>query len=105
MLELLHMKGVGPPQETEMGLAPRLNLITGDNGLGKSCLLDVAWWALTRTWARNVAIPDAPPAKPFIEYAYTKATPSSYSYRSHFDRATGQWSVKRSRPAIPGLVL
>ena len=28
----------------EMELAPRLNLITGDNGLGKSFLLDVAWW-------------------------------------------------------------
>jgi hypothetical protein len=33
-----------------MELAPRLNLITGDNGLGKSFLLDVAWWALTRRW-------------------------------------------------------
>lgn len=33
-----------------MNLAPRLNLIAGDNGLGKTLLLDAAWWALARTW-------------------------------------------------------
>jgi hypothetical protein len=105
MLELLHLKEVGPPPEMKMELASRLNLITGDNGLGKSFLLDVAWWALTRTWARNLVIPDAPPAEPVIEYSYTKSTPGSYSYTSIFDRATGRWPVKNSRPAIPGLVL
>ena len=38
MLERLHFKKVGPPPEMKMELAPRLNLITGDNGLGKSIL-------------------------------------------------------------------
>ena len=52
MLESIHLKDVGPAPEMKMDLAPRLNLITGDNGLGKSFLLDVAWWVLTRTWAR-----------------------------------------------------
>lgn len=46
MLKSIHLKNVGPAPEMEMELAPRLNLITGDNGLGKSFLLDVAWWAL-----------------------------------------------------------
>lgn len=50
MLESIHLKNLGPAPEIKMELAPRLNLITGDNGLGKSLLLDVAWWALTRTW-------------------------------------------------------
>ncbi|WP_218969708.1 hypothetical protein, partial [Candidatus Synechococcus spongiarum] len=35
-------------------MAPRLNLSIGDNGLGKSFLLDVAWWALTRKWPRDL---------------------------------------------------
>ena len=54
MLEYLHLTNVGPAPEMEMELAPRLNLITGDNGLGKSFLLDVAWWALTRRWPHDL---------------------------------------------------
>lgn len=57
LLESLHLQNIGPAAEMNMDLAPRLNLITGDNGLGKSFLLDVAWWALTRTWAREMVIP------------------------------------------------
>ena len=43
MLERLHLKNVGPAPYLRFEPAQRLNLITGDNGLGKSCLLDVAW--------------------------------------------------------------
>jgi hypothetical protein len=57
MLEHLHLRNVGPAPEIEMELAPRLNLVTGDNGLGKSFLLDVMWWAMTQTWAREKARP------------------------------------------------
>lgn len=105
MLESLHLNSVGPAPEMKMELAERLNLITGDNGLGKSFLLDVAWWALTRTWARNPVIPNTPPKKGQIEFAYTKKTPGSYQFVSAFDRAKEQWSVKQSRPPIPGLIL
>ena len=55
MLEQLTLSGVGPAcQLGPVDFMPRMNLITGDNGLGKSFMLDVAWWALTRTWARGV---------------------------------------------------
>src|SRR3954466_13562775 len=54
MLESLHLQNVGPAPEMKMELAPRLNLFTGDNGLGKSFLLDVAWWALTRKWPQDL---------------------------------------------------
>jgi predicted ATPase len=59
MLEKLHLKNVGPAPELEMEFAPRLNIITGDNGLGKSFILDVAWWALTGNWLTesNIAMP------------------------------------------------
>ena len=50
MLGSLHLENVGPAPKMTMGLGPRLNLITGDNGLGKSLLLDAAWRALTGTW-------------------------------------------------------
>lgn len=54
MLEKLHLKNVGPAPELEMEFAPRLNIITGDNGLGKSFILDVAWWVLTQNWITEV---------------------------------------------------
>ena len=50
MLEHLKLTHVGPAAEIEMNLGSRLNVITGDNGLGKSLLLDAAWFALTHTW-------------------------------------------------------
>jgi hypothetical protein len=45
------------PSDLDVALAPRLNLLAGDNGLGKTFLLDLAWWALTGSWAQRAAIP------------------------------------------------
>jgi putative AbiEii toxin of type IV toxin-antitoxin system len=104
MLKSLHLQNVGPAPEMKMELAPRLNLITGDNGLGKSFLLDVAWWALTRTWAREMVIPK-PGAKAEIAYQYTKKTKPAYAYTSKYEPARARWTVKQSRPPIPGLIL
>jgi len=55
-LRLLKLRGVGPARgDMEFTPAQRLNLITGDNGLGKSFLLECAWWALTGIWAGYAA--------------------------------------------------
>ncbi len=55
MLEKLKLKHVGPAAELDFSFAPRMNLLAGDNGLGKSFILDCAWWALTQTWAGEQA--------------------------------------------------
>ncbi|MFP2906668.1 AAA family ATPase [Pyxidicoccus sp. 3LFB2] len=47
MLERLDLEGVGPSPSLSLAFKPRLNLLTGDNGLGKTFVLDLAWWALT----------------------------------------------------------
>ena len=54
MLEYLKLENVGPAPRMEVEFARRVNLITGDNGLGKSFLLDTAWWALTGAWPAEV---------------------------------------------------
>ncbi len=105
MLKRLEFDSVGPAQTMSLDFAPRINLIAGDNGLGKSFLLDTAWWALTRTWARRLIVPHLPPALPSISFSYTKKTSGDYEYTSKFDRASDSWSVKPSRPPIPGFVL
>lgn len=43
----------------DFAFGERVNLITGDNGLGKSFVLDLAWWALTRSWSEGkVMVPN-----------------------------------------------
>ncbi len=61
MLESLKLKNVGPAPQLEIDFRGRLNFLAGDNGLGKTFLLDVAWWALTRTWARLPVVPQCRP--------------------------------------------
>lgn len=105
MLKELEFEAVGRAAQMRIDFSTRMNLITGDNGLGKSFLLDTAWWALTRTWARRMIVPHSPPAKPSIRYAYTKKTSGVFNYTSTFDRSSDTWSTKSGRPPIPGLVL
>jgi recombinational DNA repair ATPase RecF len=57
MLKSLHLRHLGLARELRVEWADRINLIVGDNGLGKTFLLDLAWWALTRTWASPMALP------------------------------------------------
>ncbi len=104
MLESIHLKNVGAAQSMNLDFTQRLNLITGNNGLGKSFLLDVAWWALTRTWAREMVVPQ-PGADAQITYRYTKKTKPPYSFTSKYEADRVRWTVKASRPPIPGLIL
>lgn len=91
MLERLQLRNVGPAPEMALDLASRINLITGDNGLGKSFLLDVAWWALTRRWPRdlNPRLTSGYPARPTnvrdaatLAFTVTTATGASIAYES-----------------------
>lgn len=56
MLKHLRLERVGPADTLEAELSERWNVFTGDNGLGKSFILDVAWWVLTRSWAGQPAM-------------------------------------------------
>ncbi len=57
MLRELHLRDVGPSPALDVEFAERLNIFTGDNGLGKTFLLDCAWWALTGSWPDKAALP------------------------------------------------
>ncbi|HSK01994.1 MAG TPA: ATP-binding protein [Kofleriaceae bacterium] len=113
MLHSLHLKNVGPAPEMRMDLAPRLNLITGDNGLGKSFLLDVAWWALTRRWpielnrkmtSGYVARPRDPGKKASISLKVTSKS-GVVEYTSQYAPRDEAWTGKAGRPWNPGLVI
>ncbi len=67
MISHLTLKDVGPARELKFDFEPRLNVLTGDNGLGKTFVLDVLWWVLTTTWAGEKAFPWRPLPKTAIE--------------------------------------
>jgi DNA repair ATPase RecN len=50
MLREIQLKNVGPSEELSFEFNERYNLLTGDNGVGKSFILDVAWWAASGSW-------------------------------------------------------
>lgn len=56
LLDWVGLENVGPADRLELSFAPRANLFTGDNGLGKSFLLEVAWWALIGAWPGKPAM-------------------------------------------------
>lgn len=105
MLNHLHLKNVGLAPDIRIEWAPRINLIAGDNGLGKSFLLDLAWWALTRTWAGAVALPAPLSKKPTLSYAVQGAGGRLTSVSSEFRRADGSWPLPGARPPMPGIVV
>ncbi|MBP8141487.1 MAG: AAA family ATPase [Acidovorax sp.] len=105
MLNKLSLEGVGPARQLIIDFQPRLNFLTGDNGLGKSFVLDIAWWALTRTWSRGVmAAPRQDADESGIGYSYTGST-GEYQGQRLFDHEAQQWSISQGRQPIPGVVI
>ena len=113
MLEYLHLENVGPAPSMEMELAPRLNLLTGDNGLGKSFLLDCAWWALTQHWPQELndnltsgyrAMPRDRTKPARIGFRVQSKT-KPVTYASTYSAKDEHWVGKRGRPVNPGLVI
>ena len=114
MLHRLHLKNVGPAPELALDLAPRLNLVTGDNGLGKSFLLDVAWYCLTRRWPQEVnpdlssgamALPRDRKQEAEISFSVDGEHRPQQDYSFHCEAEAEAWLGPRGRPVNPGLVL
>jgi len=109
MLKALTLRLVGPaPQLGPVELSERLNLLTGDNGLGKSLLLDAAWWSLTGTWpALRGAWPreESTREDPARMTALVEGKTKESLVESEYNYDTQSWDLKAGRPAMPGLVL
>ncbi|MEZ6129513.1 MAG: AAA family ATPase [Planctomycetaceae bacterium] len=113
MLKYLELSNIGPTSAMSLELGSRLNLITGDNGLGKSFLLDVAWWALTRRWPQEVnsklssgytAQPTNRRKPATIRFTVESKT-RDISYTSEYVARDQAWKGRAGRPYNPGLVI
>ena len=106
-LSFLEIEGLGPATLLSMEPGKRLSMITGDNGLGKTFILECAWWALTGIWADRPAYPRPSENRRKsqitfeIEGLHYKSEKKSIS----FDWDTLSWPVPKKRPTIPGLTV
>ncbi len=116
MLASLKTRNIGP-SDLDLVFGKRLNLISGDNGLGKSFLLDLVWYALTRTWpnALNPRLKAGYPARPTdparakdarIDYQILKSGKKEDDTSKHARyEGVNEWGVKGSgAQPDPGLV-
>ncbi len=106
-LSFLGLKNVGPAENISIEPYSRLNIITGDNGLGKSFLMECAWWALTGTWADTLAQPHnrIGSKKSIITYELASDTRASSKVDVAFDKKSGRWPRTKNAPSIPGLIV
>ena len=112
-LSSLRLEQTGPTKTLDLNeIAPRLNVITGDNGLGKSFMLEAAWWMLTGTWSSFPAVPNPTnEADPFN--MSPPAIVATMTQDKHVDERQSYWIVQeqgwtspRTDPKLlPGLVV
>lgn len=103
MLKWIELEGVGPAPRLRIDLAERLSVLTGDNGLGKTFLLDVAWWALTCQWPGRPGWPRPDAEQPTIRYSLR-----GHEHTIHptvFLRDTEVWQDRSVSGAGEGLAL
>jgi hypothetical protein len=101
----LHLRHVGPAPQFDIEFAPRLNIFTGDNGLGKTFLLDVTWWALTGIWVGSPARPQHDTSE-LAEIVWAAGWQGvRRANTSRFDLTRQTWPRPKEEPATPALVV
>lgn len=106
-LSNLRLKGLGPADNLFLKPAQRLSLMTGDNGLGKTFVLECAWWALTGVWAGRPAFPKALDhnSKAEITFSIEGQNHKASEKTIQFDWKSLSWPEPRNRPTISGLIV
>ena len=104
ILKYLETAFLGPAMQTVFTPAKRMNLVTGDNGLGKTFLLDLAWWALTRDWVdlRPTPINPTPGRTPSIQFLVEGSVNSSPVVAEY---VRGDWQLTSDETGLSGLVV
>ncbi len=104
-LRFLEIREVGPTKSLRYEPAERLNIVTGNNSLGKTFLLECLWWALTGDWLDYAAIPRVDVAKrqPKITFSLTSATGRAKDYSASYNWDRRAWTVSPPTQRLPGL--
>jgi hypothetical protein len=107
-LRYLELVGIGPTKSLKFTPGDRLTVITGDNGLGKTFILECAWWSLTGTWAGPQAFPISQGQEkidPKITFEISAGQTASQKKTIRYNWETQRWPEAKDRPTIPGLIV
>lgn len=107
-LSYLKLENVGPAESIILEPNSHLNLITGDNGLGKSFVMECAWWAFTDKWPGLPAIPydRGIDNKPRITFAFARDERADIAKTTaEFDAKTTAWVRDGKSSSVPGLIV
>lgn len=109
MIESLELRHIGPAEQLgPLDFGRRINVLTGDNGLGKTFLLDIIFRMLTGAWPGRPAWPAAEvrkKAQPPEIIARVRGKAATSLVSTTFDAAREAWISKPGRPHMPGLLL
>lgn|SRR5574341_162967 len=107
ILTYLETSGIGPVSPLRFDPGNRLNIITGDNGLGKTFLLEAAWWALTGKWAGRPAYPNRlknAPLSAQIKFQISGVR-AGKPQTIYYSPAENRWPEPSNRATISGLIV
>lgn len=103
----LNIEHAGPAPAFKLDYGPRLTMITGDNGLGKSFLLDFTWWAATGSWVERPFLPppDVSRERSAVEYSLSGRGETVLSFRSVWNPSVHDWDRPSSAITIDALAV
>jgi hypothetical protein len=108
ILSYLQLNSIGPFKQLIFEPGQRLNIITGDNGLGKTFLLECAWWALSGLWPQNPVYPRKDAGKDEVKISFQYKTKSGNKGKIKmipFDWEKTQWPKIHDIASSSGLVI
>ena len=107
ILVTLRLQDVGPAKKIDFQFGERMTIVSGDNGLGKSFLLDVSWWAITGRWADKPAFPFVRPREtdPKIWFEIRSNLNQLLTGSSSFNWENHSWITQGKRPSVSALCI
>lgn len=106
MLKEMSLKQVGPAPKFDIEFTDRLNIFTGDNGLGKTFLLDIIWYSLTGNWADNPAFPQFTEETPQISGSFNnEKNDETKTFHTYFDFEQQKWRDLTFPPLLNSVVI
>ena len=109
ILQKMEMIEVGSARHFVYEPSERLNIITGDNSLGKTFIFDTLWWALTGEWTQSPTQPrESSGSRARIKFSIQNSTsPQSrvQNMEARYEPKMQDWQLKEKKQIEAGLVI